>query len=87
VGGFGGGRFWCRRETLTFNVPAAKQATAIYIVGENKTPSKFDTLFATSLLFVRQFSGLSSQCFGGYFCSKALNGTSCIACVSVVHIL
>ena len=86
-GGFGGGRFWLDKETLTFNFPAAKQSTAIYLIGVNKIPSKFDTLFATSLLVVRQFNGLSEQCFSGYFGSKELNGTSCIACVSVVHIL
>ena len=86
-GDVGGGRFWLHKETLTFKFPAAKQATAIYLIGVNKTPSEFDTSFLRSLLFIRQFNGLSVQCFSGYFGSKELNGTSCIACVSVVHIL
>ena len=84
---FGGGRFWLHKETLTFKFPAGKQATAIYLIGVNKVPLKFDTLFATSLLVVRQFHGLFAQCFSGYFGSKKLNGSSCIACVSVVHTL
>ena len=72
---------------MAFKVPAAKQATAIYLIGVNKIPSELDTYFFRSLLFIRQFNGLSVQCFSGYFGSKDLNGTSCIACVSVVHIL
>jgi len=61
--GFRGVRLWHHKETLTFKVPTTKQATAIYLIGENKPPSKFDTLFATSLLVVERFNGLSAQCF------------------------
>ena len=28
----GGGRFWLHKETMAFKVPAAKQATAIYLI-------------------------------------------------------
>jgi len=86
-GGCWRGRFWLHKETLIFKFPAGKQATAIYLIGVNKIPSKFYTLFAASLFVVRQFNGLSAQCFSGYFGSKELSGTSCIACVSVVYIL
>jgi len=58
-----------------------------YLIGVNKTPLDLDTYFLRSLLVVRQFNGLSAQCFSGYFGSKELSGSSCIACVSVVHIL
>jgi hypothetical protein len=46
--GGGGGPFWQHRETLTFRVPAAYHNTAVFLIGVNKIPPKFDTLFATS---------------------------------------
>jgi hypothetical protein len=56
-GGLGGGRFWLHKETLTFKLRAAKQATAIYLIAVNKIPLKFDTLFATSLLVFGSLTG------------------------------
>jgi len=55
--------FLAPQETLTFKVPITKQATAIYLTGENKPPSYFDTLIAPSLLVIEQVNGLSAQCF------------------------
>jgi len=56
-----GGPFWLHRETLTFKVPAAYQNTAAFQIEVNKTPPKFDTLFATSLEVVRLFKGLTTR--------------------------
>jgi hypothetical protein len=47
--GGGGGPFWLHRETLTFKVPVAYQNTAVFQIGVNKIPPKFDTLFGTIL--------------------------------------
>jgi hypothetical protein len=58
----GGVPFWLHIETLTFKVPAAYQNTAVFQIGVNKIPSKFDTLFDTSLDVVRLFKGLIAQC-------------------------
>ena len=41
--GGGGGPFWLHRETLTFKVPAAYQNTAVFQIGVNNIPPKFDT--------------------------------------------
>jgi len=84
---FGRGQFCLHKETLTFKVLTTMKAKAIYFIGVNKHPSKFDTLLTTSLFVVQQFNGLPEQCFSGYFGYKELNGTTCIACVSVVHVL
>jgi hypothetical protein len=53
----GGGPFWLHRKTLTFKVPAAYQNIAVFQIGVNKIPPKFETLFATSLEVVRLFKG------------------------------
>jgi hypothetical protein len=55
-----GGPFWLCRETLTFKVPAAYQNTAVFQIGVNKIPTKFDTLFETSLEVIRLFKGLTA---------------------------
>jgi hypothetical protein len=57
--GGGAGPFWLHKETLTFMGPAAYQNTAVFQIGVNKIPPNFDTLFATSLLVIRQFKGLT----------------------------
>jgi hypothetical protein len=58
--GLGGGRgpFWLHRETLTFKVPAAYQNTAVFQIGVNKIPPKFNTLFVMSLQVIRLLKGL-----------------------------
>ena len=38
------------QKILTFKGPAAYTATAVYWIGVNKIPPKFDTLFVTSLI-------------------------------------
>jgi len=60
IGG-GGGPFWLCRETLTFKVPVAYQNTAVFQIGVNKIPPKFDTLFVTSLEVVRLFKWLTAR--------------------------
>jgi len=37
------------QKILTFKGPAAYTATAVYWIGVNKIPPKFDTMFVTSL--------------------------------------
>jgi len=51
VVGFGWwrGTFWLLNENLTFKGPALWQETAVYQMGVNKIPPKFNTLFATSV--------------------------------------
>jgi hypothetical protein len=51
--GGGGDPFWLHRETLTFKVPVAYQNTAVFWIGVNKIPPKFDTLLAMSLEVVQ----------------------------------
>ena len=50
-----GGIFWLLNESLTFNGPAALQATAVNRIGANKIPPNFNTLFATSLEVIQLF--------------------------------
>jgi len=45
----------------TFKVPAAYHNTAVFQIGVNKIPPKFDTLFATYLEVVWLFKGLTAQ--------------------------
>ena len=58
--GGGGGPFWLHRETQTFKVPAAYQNTAVFQIGVNKIPPKFDTLLVRSLEVVQLFKGLTA---------------------------
>jgi hypothetical protein len=55
------GTFWLHRATLTFKGPAAQQATAVYHIGVNKIPPKFDTLFVTPLEGLNLFKGLNAR--------------------------
>jgi len=46
--GGGGVPFWLHRETLTFQGSCSIPNTAVFEIGVNKIPPKFDILFATS---------------------------------------
>jgi hypothetical protein len=56
-----GGTVWLHRATLTFKGPAAQQVTAVYWIGVNKIPPKFNTLFMTSLEGFKLFKGLTAR--------------------------
>ena len=69
----GGCPFWLHRETLTFKVPAAYQKRAVFQIGVNRIPPKFDTLFVTPLEVVWLFKGLTVWRLEKSFGIKGLN--------------